>query len=853
MSLFSTRMFGWFSMLFSSWWFRLGAALSLTMSITSQLPAGARSDESGYRQPPEPIASILDAPPPPAISVSPDRTRLLYLERRGLPTIAELAAPELGLAGVRINPRANAPSRVSTFIDYAVRPLMGGPDTPLIRPQRDPDDPPGTDHRILSAQWAPDGRRILLAILEDHGVSLRLFDLESGRERRLIGPRLNAVFSAEFDFLPDGSGFVALLVPEDRSPAPERPSTPTGPIIQQTGDKPAPGRTYQDLLKDPFDEILFEYYFTSQLVFGDFEGHLTPLGPPGLFTSVEPSPNSQYLLVELLHRPFSYLVPAGRFPTRVEVWNRRGELVKQVADLPLRETIPVSFDAVAEGPRGVTWREDAEATLVWAEALDGGDPEVPAEKRDRVRVWSAPFDGEPTTLIDLEYRRAGLLWCRGDLAIVTEDWFKTRRNRTWILAPDHPDIPPRVLFDRSSEDRYNDPGRLVATLRPDGRRLLMTSTDGRFAYLNNPSGATPEGSRPFLDRLDLQTGQTERLWRNQGDCFEQVVAILDPEATQVLISRESPLEPTNYHLLTLADGQTTRLTDFPDPAPQLAGIKPELIRYTRDDGVELNAKLYLPPGYDKSQGPLPFLLWAYPREFKSAAAASQVSGSPHVFVRPSGDSPLFLLTQGYGLLDGPAMPIIGEGDEEPNDRYIEQLVASAKAAVNKLVELGVADRDRIAIGGHSYGAFMTANLLAHSDLFRAGIARSGAYNRTLTPFGFQAEERTFWQARDVYIQMSPFTYADRIKVPLLLIHGQADNNPGTFPLQTERFYAAIKGTGGHARLVLLPAESHGYRARESVGHVLWEMIDWLDRHVKPTRSPNAATSQAREETSSSEP
>jgi dipeptidyl aminopeptidase/acylaminoacyl peptidase len=285
--------------------------------------------------------------------------------------------------------------------------------------------------------------------------------------------------------------------------------------------------------------------------------------------------------------------------------------------------------------------------------------------------------------------------------------------------------------------------------------------------------------------------------------------------------------------------RVTALTAFTDPAPQFAGVSAQLITYTRADGVRLSAKLYLPAGYSKEkQGRLPFLFWAYPQEFKTAAAAAQVIGSPYRFTRPTGPSHLFVLTQGYGVLDGPTMPIIGEGTKEPNDTYVDQLVASAQAAVDKVVALGVADRDRIAVGGHSYGAFMTANLLSHSRLFRAGIARSGAYNRTLTPFGFQAEERDYWKARDIYTRMSPFSYADSVSAPILLIHGMADDNSGTFPIQSERYYAALKGNGKVARLVMLPAEAHGYRARESIGHTLWEMVAWLDKYVKPVRKPN---------------
>jgi dipeptidyl aminopeptidase/acylaminoacyl peptidase len=469
---------------------------------------------------------------------------------------------------------------------------------------------------------------------------------------------------------------------------------------------------------------------------------------------------------------------------------------------------------------------------VWAEALDGGNPGTKVDKHDRVRMLAAPFTGEAATLADLEYRFAGMTWARDDLAIIDEFWQRTRRARSWAVDPSAPGKAGRTLFDVSSEDRYGDPGSFETMPGPFGRQVMMTSADGRFAYLNG-DGASPDGDRPFLDRYELATGKTERLFRSESPYFEGVVDMIDRDGRRVITRRESVNEAPNYFLRDLQTKTATALTKFADPAPQFAGVSKQLITYKRNDGVQLSATLYLPPNYDKTRdGPLPFFLWAYPQEFLSASAASQVTGSPHRFTRPGGSSHLFLLTQGYGVLDGPTMPIIGENGTRPNDKYIPQLVASAQAAVDEIVRLGVADRDRVAIGGHSYGAFMAANVLSHSNIFKAGIARSGAYNRTLTPFGFQAEERNYWQARDVYTSMSPFTYADSVSAPILLIHGQNDDNQGTFPVQSERYFAALKGHGKQSRLVMLPAEPHGYRARESNGHVLWEMVTWLDRFVK---------------------
>jgi dipeptidyl aminopeptidase/acylaminoacyl peptidase len=620
----------------------------------------------------------------------------------------------------------------------------------------------------------------------------------------------------------------------DLEHAAARPTTPIGPIVQESEGREAPNRTYQDLLETPADAALFEHYATSQIALVTLDGTVTNIGEPGIHGDVDPSPNGEYLYVATVHRPFSYVVTARSFPTRLAVWDMTGQAVKELADLPLRDNVSTAFDAVAPGPRSVSWRADAPATLVWVEAMDGGEASKPADTRDKMLALAAPFNGEPTTLLESDTRIRGVQWVRQDLALVGDRWWRTRQTRTWMINPASPGTPA-LLFDRSYEDRYNDPGSFEMTTTSNGTRVVLTTPDGKSAYLTG-QGASPQGDMPFLDRIDLTTKKVTRLWRSAPPKYEVAVSLLDPNAQRVITRQESVTEPPNYYIRELRRNRVARLTNFPDPAPQFAGIEPKLITYTRDDGVQLSATMYLPPGYDSTQGPLPFLFWAYPREFKTAAAAAQVQGSPHRFVRPGGSSHLFLLTQGYGILDGPTMPIVGEGDKEPNDSYVQQLVASAKAAVDKIVDMKVADRNRIAIGGHSYGAFMTANLLAHSDLFTAGIARSGAYNRTLTPFGFQQEERPYWEAPEIYFQMSPFNFAHTIKEPILLIHGMADNNSGTFPVQSERMYAALMGNGATVRYVQLPAESHGYRARESVGHTLWEMATWLDTHVKGKQS-----------------
>ena len=802
---------------------RLPTLLALT--VLASAPAAAQEP---YKRPPAPIPRILDADPAPIVQLSPDRAWLLLMERPALPHIEEVAAPELRLAGDRIDPRNDNRSREASFKGLRLRSVDSVVELRIETPEK---------ARIGAAWWSPDSRQIAFTVVGDDAVKLWLADVKSGAAHPLTDARLNGASGPPCSWASALAGLVCKLVPAGRGAAPTAPETPRGPLVQESSGKPAPNWTYEDLLKNPADEALFEHHFMSQLALIGPDGGVRPIGVPGLHVTARPSPDGVFLLVETLHRPFSYVVPRERFPRAISVWNVDGLFVRQLADVPLQENVPAAFDAVPAGPRDVSWRDDTPATLVWAEALDGGDPAKAAPKRDRLAFLEAPFAGEPAGLLDVEYRVSDAVWGRGDLAVVEESWWKTRRKRTWVVSPAGR-LAPRVLLDRSSEDRYADPGDFLTAPNPRGRPVLLTGKDGKSAYLAG-RGASPEGDRPFLDRIDLASARTQRLWRSEAPAYEEVVALLDGEGRRAITRRESADEPPNYFVREIKENLLARLTDFPDPVPELAGVKPELIRYARADGVELSATMYLPPGYDRSKGPLPFLFWAYPREFKSASAAAQVVGSPYRFVRPSGASHLFVLTQGYGVLDGPTMPIVGEGDREPNDSYVDQLVASAQAAVEKVAAMGVADRNRIAIGGHSYGAFMAANLLAHSDLFRAGIARSGAYNRTLTPFGFQAEERPFWKARETYVRMSPFTYADKIDEPILLIHGMADDNSGTFPVQSERFFAALKGNGATARLVMLPAEAHAYRARESVGHTLWEMVRWLDTYVK--NAPPRAT------------
>jgi len=805
-------------------------------AVQAQAPVQAQAAQHAalpYQQPPAPIPAILDAASSPTPSISPDRTTLALFERSSLPPISELAEPMERLAGYRINPRNNGPanSRATWLTGLSLQPVEGGAVRRIELPQ---------GGRFLTPSWSPDGQQIAIILDRPNGLELWVVDVASGTARGLTPARVNAAIGSGFTWLPDSSGLVVRMTPSDRGPAPNVEAAPTGPIIEETIGRAAPVRTYQDLLGDSGDEALFEHYFTSQLVHVSLNGTARNIGSPAILLGVSTSPDGQYLLQTRIKRPYSYNVPAAMFPAEVLVTDLNGQVVHKVADLPLRDDIPSARDAVPTGPRSAQWRDDVDATLVWVEAQDGGDVRRQAEVRDRVFTLDAPFTGQPATLIDLSDRFGGVAWGDADTAMVISRWFNSRREVRYVVDPSRPGTA-RVLLERNYQDRYNDPGSPLMETNARGRPV-MQFIDGGRRILTEGSGATREGSYPFLSALDLETGESERLWTSAPGDYETIVGTLDQEGRRLVTRRETRMDPPNIQIRDRATGNTTALTRFPDPAPQLANVQRRLITYSRSDGVQLSGTLYLPAGYDQARdGPLPLVMWAYPAEFTDAAVAGQVVDTGNRFVRPGGSSHLFLLTQGYAVLDNPTMPIVGRDGAEPNDTYIEQLKASAEAAVKAVVDLGVAHPDRIAVGGHSYGAFMTANLLAHTDLFRTGVARSGAYNRTLTPFGFQAEQRTYWEATETYREMSPFTYANRINEPVLLIHGQDDDNSGTFPVQSERFYAALKGNGATVRYVVLPFEAHGYRARESVGHTLWETVRWLDQYVKnaPPRSSAA--------------
>lgn len=793
----------------------------IALVLAVQMPVLAQLDLT-YQTPPKELAAIVDAPATPSTSLNVKAGLMLLMDRPGYPDIHNISKEMLRLGGMRIDPATNGSSRASYYTGVKILDLNSGEETPITGlPQ---------PTKITNISWSPNDDGFVFIHMRSTGMDLWYVSLEDLKPRRLAGP-INGLMGSSVTWMPDGKSLICKLVPANRGGRPIASNKPTGPIVSENLGKEAAVRTYQDLLKNKSDEALFEYFVTSKLVNVDLNGKVNDIARSGLYRSVSPSPDGNYLLVAKMTKPFSYLVPYYSFPYDLEMWDASGEKLKTVHQFPLMESIPKGSGSTQPGPRGYGWRSDVPATIVWTVALDKGDPKVKVPFRDQVYFLDAPFNGEAMGLLKTRLRFGRIIWGRADLAVVSESWRSSRQSITSFFNPSAPDQSHEVIWDRSSEDRYSNPGRFLTDENEFGRNVLFFGNKGKTLYLTG-TGASPEGNRPFLDEFTVKNHETERLWRSEAPYYESVVKVYDVKSFLMVTSRQSKTDPPNYFIRNLKKKSLKQITYFENTYPFMKDVKKELITYMRDDGVLLSATLYTPAGWTKADGPLPTLLWAYPREFKSKAAASQISSSPYLFTRLSPTAAIPFVTQGYAIIDGASFPIIGEGESEPNDFFVEQLVANGKAAIDKAAEMGVTDPARVGVGGHSYGAFMTANLLAHCDYFAAGIARSGAYNRTLTPFGFQSEPRTYWEAPEIYFNMSPFMHANKVNEPLLLIHGIADNNSGTFPIQSERFYNALKGHGAIARLVMLPLESHGYIARESLKHMLWEQSRWLDKYVK---------------------
>jgi dipeptidyl aminopeptidase/acylaminoacyl peptidase len=818
------------------------AALAAMCVMLSAAPLCAPA-QAQYQKPPANIEKILNAPATPTGSISPSGEYVVLYRSIGSPTIADMSQPMLRIAGLRINPLTSAQHTPAAFTDFVLKRVSDGKEIKITLP---------AEGRIGAPRWSPDSKHFLFT-QTTHTSTLMWMGDTSGAVHVIQGLQINTV-------LPGGGGggggrgaggggggggcdwrggstqMLCKTVPSDRATShpPAEPKVPAGPHVEESAGRATAVATFEDLLMNAHDEDVFDYYARSQLAMVDLaSGKITPIGKPALYAGANPSPDGKHILVTKLHRQdghYSFLLTWTSFPRDVEVWDMTGKVVYKVASMPLEDNIPRG--GVAPWPRDITWRPNDPATLVWVEALDGGDIRKQVPQRDKVMWIKAPFTGPPSEILRTEQRFAGISWGEhADFAILRDNNNRTRHNRTFFFNPSNLSEPPKLVWDLSSEERYKNPG--TAMMRGLSNGHAAVRQEGDFIFLEG-TGAGPEGDHPFLDRFNIQTKKSERIFQCPDGAYETVVALLAPDGSRLMTHHETPTDPPNYFVRTSGMAEATAFTKFPDPTPEIRGIHRELVKYKRADGVALSMWVYLPVDY-KPGVRYPAVFWAYPREISSADLAGEVTGSKYRFTTIRGYSELFFLLDGYVVLDDDAaMPVVAVNGnmEAANDTYIEQIVADAKAAIGKAAEMGVIDPTRVGVGGHSYGAFMTANLVSHSDIFRAAIAESGAYNRTLTPFEFQSERRTIWQVPELYLKMSPFMYADKIKVPILLIHGEADSNSGTFPIQSERMYRAIKGNGGTVRYVTLPLEAHGYSAKETIEHVLWEKLNWFDKWVK---------------------
>ena len=785
-------------------------------------------DSTGYQLPPQVIQDVLTAPPPPFALADGQGEKLLLINYQLLTSVAELAKPSIGLAGLEINPNTHALSQNGFTGTMSIRHLK---ENRLINITGLP-----PDIQLSAPAWSPDNTKLAFCVHYADRIELWCADAFSGRAKPVKNVIINKIFDNAFEWLSDEE-ILCRIVPE-QGEAPVADTGKISPTIQENTGEEKPTRTYSDLLQNRYDAALFDHYMRSQVVIVNLTGKQTKIGQPGVVYYSSPSPDGNYVLIEAIHRPYSYTVQYDRFPRQVDVFSRRGRLIRTITNIPLLETMALGKDAASPVARRHDWRSDRPATLYWVEAKDRGNPEEPATIRDELYNLEAPFSGVPTLLHQCQDRFYSVVWGNDSVAIVNERWWKDRRYGSYTVNPSDTS-KSKKLFSYSLNDQYTNPGTPATHPNHYGRKVLTLTGDNEIYLLGD--GASPEGDQPFADLLDVTTGEKKRLWQSKPPYYEAVHTVLNADQHILLTVRESPQEPPNYYLRNVSQNNKQPLTFYQHPYPQLKNIQKEEIRFTRSDSVELTASFYLPSDYQRKDGRLPTLIWAYPVDYHSADYAGQRVGSPNRFDYLSALPPISLTTQGYAVVLT-TMPVVGEHGSSPNDTYLTQIQANAEAVVAAGYRLGIVDTARVAVVGHSYGAFMVANLVTHTRLFKAGIALSGAYNRTLTPFGFQSEERTYWEIPEVYDKISPFQSAEKMKTPLLLVHGGADNNAGTFPLQSDRYFEALKGLGATVRYVKLPYEDHMYLATESINHVYWEMLGWINKYVKEPISTEVTSS-----------
>ncbi|MDX3772705.1 prolyl oligopeptidase family serine peptidase [Chromatiaceae bacterium AAb-1] len=769
----------------------------LCMFCFIAVPAAAFS----YQLPDEKLAQLVDASATASWQLSAGENWLLQLETAENPLLAELQQETAELAGLRINIARLSAGLGRGYQQVTVQQLAGDKRYVLTA---------GQQQRFYRPVISPDEQWLSVVVAEKQGLFIELVSLKNGKRKRLSA-RLNAVFGIQYQWLNDSSGLLAVMAPAGKTSVSAQ--TAVQPKIQESTTEKVPQRTLQLLLQSAADAAHFEQLIAARLVRVSTGMKMTVLTEQPLY-DFSLSPDNRFVLTQRIVRPYSYSVRASNFPRTTDVYTLGGQHLTTVEELALHES-----REVRNGRRIIAWRPDQAASLYWVQKSQH------QQYKDEIWQWPAPFAAGPEKLYDTEWRFRQVLWSDNQLAVLYEADSKTEQERAWLF-PSGLTAEKQLWYQRHVKDLRAFPGEIVTRLNRYLRQVIRQQQPDTL-YI---SGQHDDTLQAELLSWNFVSGQRQLLWQSGADADERVIRLLNDDS--LLFSRQTPVQPPQ--LLQLKQGKEYQLVTRAHPAPAYQGVSQQFVEYQRADGVKLSGWLYLPAGYDVSLGPLPTLMWAYPREYASAELAEQrtVNANRFVSFRTSSAQPYAAL--GYAVFDQVSMPVISQHERAPNDDFLPQLIANAEAAVTMLTELGVSEKGNIAVGGHSYGAFMVANLLAHTDLFSAGIARSGAYNRTLTPFGFQSEKRHLWENPQLYSDMSPFLHADKITAPLLLIHGEADPNSGTYPMQSVRMFEALKGLGKVSRLVLLPYEGHHYQARESVLHLLWEQQQWLLRYLKPT-------------------
>lgn len=778
-----------------------------------------------YQKPSKEILDLVDVERAPGVLFDDKKEFMILLYRDAYKSIQELSQEEMRLGGLRIDPKTNIGSRTTYYNNIKIKDLKGKDIQPTAVSGM-PENP-----RLANFSFSPDEKMLSMTHTTGEGVELWVIEVESAKAMKLTEATINANLRDVINWFEDGKNLLVKMIPSSKQELINtKTAVPSGPTISLNEGKKAQNRTYQDLLKNKTDEFNFEQLAYSEIVKVSLDGKQEKWLASDMFTNINFSPDGNYVMVTTIKKPFSYLVPYYRFPSETVVYDKSAQKIQSVVNVPLIEDLPKGFMAVRKGKRNFSWRDDQPATLVYAVALDDGDPQKEVPFRDEIFELQAPFNGTAKSLLKTVNRISRLEWANKNTAIAMDRWFSSRNEKTYLFDPSDPDKSPKVLFDRNYQDVYSDPGSFVKSRNEFGSNVIQIQKGNAFLV---GRGFTEDGQFPFIEKLELSTEKKTRIYTSPYTDKKETISDYDPKKNEMITRLESPKIYPNYYTKHLKSKKATQLTFFQNPFKSIQNVHKEVIKYKREDGIDLSGTLYLPVGYDmESKEKMPMIMWAYPTEFKDKATAGQNTQNPNEFTYPYYGSMIYWVSKGYVVLDDASFPIVGVGTEEPNDSFRKQLVGNAKAAIDAVDQMGYIDRKKVAVGGHSYGAFMVANLLSHSDLFAAGIARSGAYNRTLTPFGFQREERSYWEAPEVYYTMSPFMHAEKMKTPLLLIHGEADNNSGTYPMQSERYFNALKGLGATTRLVILPKESHGYRAKESILHLLWEQDQWLDKYVK---------------------